>query len=952
MAIRLLSSESINGALTLTGNLTGTSATLTGSLTGTSATFNTGAGNVGLAVYTSAISTAPNVKFGRNANEYIGFKIQDRNNRIVFGQDETDGNHEAVFDIWSSTPGNRAFVFGASDSAGATFLSWLTIENANAIFAGTLTVAGGVVMNGNQTVQGNLTVDGTGNIGGTLTGDNFILGGSDDNVYYGVYRAGTETREVRLVSYAPTPNSKVQLGMQNADYSFNPALTVKADLNVGIGTTSPFANATTNTGLNVDTGGHSSLLIGDGINDGGMIQSSDDSQRIIIGANVYDSPTGSWSRWNATGAALIDVYGEANSAFISLNVDDGTSGFPPARLFIDGNGYVGIGTTTPDNKLQVVAGNSQVQAWFGETSYTNAAIRIGGENAAGGRIYIQYDGDSSYIDCYGGHGSTQRYRDLAIAAQNTTLIGNVIGFGKNYTTSQGWLPGAAGTFSTQTGYYGGDFTINGAASENSLIWGLSAFGNRALQWQTIGEAGNDADGGWNKTINNLPDGNTHGYMSYVYVKRTSSATTGTFYYGCSQVLNLAGNVDGNPYFHVHGIGSLPQDVWCVAIGIIQAYTDTNTTTPTIVGVYRVDTGAKILGGTSFRSQSGVQTTQSHRTYHYYSTDPVATLAFADPGFYVIDGTEPTLNDLLDGSAGGGSSPWTTTGNDIYNNNSGSVGVNNTTPSAHSSDHNQLVVGDGVNNQGMTIFAGSNRESTINFTDTTSSYNNNFRIQVRHDDSSESNNPSFRILYEGWRYVTITEQTNTSNQIPQVRLGPFNSSSLPANLDHSMLEIGMPSGANNPGMVMYGDTQGNSNPFLGMVSTSSSSQITTKYLRFYHNTTLCGTIQKRYNANEVQYLTTSDYRLKEDLKPFKALDTICKINVYNYKWNDIEEDNVNYGVLAHELQELIPEVVAGEKDEVNEKGEEEYQAVDYSKLVPHLIQSIQELKAEIEILKSK
>jgi hypothetical protein len=100
MAIRLLSSESIDGALTLTGNLTGTSATLTGSLTGTSATFNTGAGNVGLAVYTSAISTAPNVKFGRNANEYIGFKIQDRNNRIVFGQDETDGNHEAVFDIW------------------------------------------------------------------------------------------------------------------------------------------------------------------------------------------------------------------------------------------------------------------------------------------------------------------------------------------------------------------------------------------------------------------------------------------------------------------------------------------------------------------------------------------------------------------------------------------------------------------------------------------------------------------------------------------------------------------------------------------------------------------------------------------------------------------------------------------------------------------------------------
>jgi len=146
--------------------------------------------------------------------------------------------------------------------------------------------------------------------------------------------------------------------------------------NVGIGTTSPFANATTNTGLNVDTGGHSSLLIGDGINDGGMIQSSDNSQRIIIGANVYDSPTGSWSRWNATGAALIDVYGEANSAFISLNVDDGTSGFPPARLFIDGNGKVGIGTTSPDYKFEVQGVISSADAGLQKATFANVGTDL------------------------------------------------------------------------------------------------------------------------------------------------------------------------------------------------------------------------------------------------------------------------------------------------------------------------------------------------------------------------------------------------------------------------------------------------------------------------------------------------------------------------------------------------------------------------------------------------
>jgi hypothetical protein len=54
----------------------------------------------------------------------------------------------------------------------------------------------------------------------------------------------------------------------------------------------------------------------------------------------------------------------------------------------------------------------------------------------------------------------------------------------------------------------------------------------------------------------------------------------------------------------------------------------------------------------------------------------------------------------------------------------------------------------------------------------------------------------------------------------------------------------------------------------------------------------------------------------------------------------------YGVMAHELQEIIPQAVVGEKDG------EQMQGVDYSKLVPILLKSIQELEARVKELENK
>ena len=99
-----------------------------------------------------------------------------------------------------------------------------------------------------------------------------------------------------------------------------------------------------------------------------------------------------------------------------------------------------------------------------------------------------------------------------------------------------------------------------------------------------------------------------------------------------------------------------------------------------------------------------------------------------------------------------------------------------------------------------------------------------------------------------------------------------------------------------------------------------------------------------------YNTSSDYRLKEDLKDFNGIDKIKAINVYDFKWK--EEENRMFGVLAHELAEVLPYAVSGEKDAEYEDGRIKSQGVDYSFLTPLLVKAIQELTAKVEALEAK
>jgi|GEM_PF-6945602 len=111
-----------------------------------------------------------------------------------------------------------------------------------------------------------------------------------------------------------------------------------------------------------------------------------------------------------------------------------------------------------------------------------------------------------------------------------------------------------------------------------------------------------------------------------------------------------------------------------------------------------------------------------------------------------------------------------------------------------------------------------------------------------------------------------------------------------------------------------------------------------------------------SGSATSFNTSSDYRLKEDLKEFNGLDIVSQIKTYDFKWknnDDYEDcDKRGYGVIAHEIETILPQIVKGKKDEVNKDGSINPQGVDYAKIVPLLVKSIQELKAEIEQLKTQ
>ena len=187
-----------------------------------------------------------------------------------------------------------------------------------------------------------------------------------------------------------------------------------------------------------------------------------------------------------------------------------------------------------------------------------------------------------------------------------------------------------------------------------------------------------------------------------------------------------------------------------------------------------------------------------------------------------------------------------------------------------------------------------------------------------------------------------------------------------------LNIGTASDTGNRDLFLHGST---ANKKSRLRTTNGNLHIDSAdgnslYLNYYYgastniyfgtgNGGYCGTVSSagvlRMAGDVVAYYSFSDRRLKTNIKKTENnLDKILSLNPVEYTWKEGPREGVKeIGLIAQEVEEVVPEVVRLQSRHHDEKTEgEEYKQVDYEHLVSTLIGAMQEQQKQIDELKSQ
>ena len=137
--------------------------------------------------------------------------------------------------------------------------------------------------------------------------------------------------------------------------------------------------------------------------------------------------------------------------------------------------------------------------------------------------------------------------------------------------------------------------------------------------------------------------------------------------------------------------------------------------------------------------------------------------------------------------------------------------------------------------------------------------------------------------------------------------------------------------------------------IGWVHTRTTSSTYGTIARFNNQTgTSIGGIVYS-GSSGTSFVTTSDYRLKENIKEIRdSISRVKKLKPCRFNFA-AEKNRIIDGFIAHEVQEVVPEAVHGEKDALQKDGSIDAQTLEVSRLIPVLTKALQEAINKIEEL---
>jgi len=134
--------------------------------------------------------------------------------------------------------------------------------------------------------------------------------------------------------------------------------------------------------------------------------------------------------------------------------------------------------------------------------------------------------------------------------------------------------------------------------------------------------------------------------------------------------------------------------------------------------------------------------------------------------------------------------------------------------------------------------------------------------------------------------------------------------------------------------------------LAIYTTDTGSQ---SIVEFINPNGRVGTISM--NGSTTSYNTSSDYRLKTNIEPLTNIwNQFMQLNPVTYNFKSDLNTTIQ-GFIAHEVQEIVPIAVSGEKDAIDSDNNPIYQGMDASKLIPLLVAALKDLKSEFEAYKA-